>query len=116
MEAGRPIVSTAVGGVPDLIEDGVHGRLVAPRDPGALAGAISDLLRNPAEGAALGARARERRQHEFTMQAMVQRFEALYLQLLDDDREGDEPTAGDRSPGPSPGPAADTNSDGTRVS
>lgn len=82
MEAARPIVATRVGGIPDLIDDGVHGSLVAPRDPQALASAIGDLLADPARGAQMGARARERRQREFTMEAMVQRFESLYLRLL----------------------------------
>ena len=39
MAAGKPVVSTRVGGVPELVEDGVHGLLVEPRDPAALAGA-----------------------------------------------------------------------------
>ena len=49
MEAARPIVATRVGGVPDLIDDGVHGRLVEPQDPDAFAAAIADLLRDPAK-------------------------------------------------------------------
>lgn len=82
METERPIVATRVGGIPDIIDDGVHGLLVAPRDPQALASAIGELLADPARGAQMGARARERRQREFTMAAMVKRFEDLYLRLL----------------------------------
>lgn len=82
MEAGLPIVATRVGGVPDLIEDGVHGLLVEPREPGALAAAIADLLRDRHRASALGARARERRRREFDLDAMVHNIEALYEELL----------------------------------
>jgi glycosyltransferase involved in cell wall biosynthesis len=82
MAGGRPIVATSVGGVPDLIEDGVHGRLVPPGSPEALAQAIAELLRDPARAAQMGQRARERRESEFGVGAMVARIEALYRQLL----------------------------------
>jgi glycosyltransferase involved in cell wall biosynthesis len=82
MAAARPIVSTRVGGIPDLIDDGVHGLLVAPGDAQALAGAIDALLRDPARGRALGERARERRRAEFDLDVMVGKVEALYEELL----------------------------------
>jgi glycosyltransferase involved in cell wall biosynthesis len=47
MAAGRPVVATAVGGNPRLIEDGVTGLLVPPEDPAALAHAVARLLREP---------------------------------------------------------------------
>jgi glycosyltransferase involved in cell wall biosynthesis len=82
MEAGLPIVATRVGGVPDLIDDGVHGLLVEPGDPAALARAVEELLADPARGAALGERARERRRREFDLDVMVASVEALYEELL----------------------------------
>jgi glycosyltransferase involved in cell wall biosynthesis len=82
MEAGLPIVATRVGGVPDLIEDDVHGLLVEPGDPAGLAAAIDDLLSDRARAAALGARARERRRREFALDVMVDNVEALYEELL----------------------------------
>jgi glycosyltransferase involved in cell wall biosynthesis len=82
MAAGRPVVATAVGGLPDLIDDGVHGRLVAPGDPRALAGAIGALLDDPQTAHAMGARGAERQAREFDLDAMVQRFSALYRELL----------------------------------
>lgn len=47
MACGRASAATAVGGLPELIEDGRHGRLVPPRDPAAMAEAIIDLLDRP---------------------------------------------------------------------
>jgi glycosyltransferase involved in cell wall biosynthesis len=81
MEAARPIVATRVGGVPDLIDDGVHGRLVEPQDPQAFAAAVAELLRDPEHARELGARARERRRTEFDIDVMVRRLEALYEEL-----------------------------------
>ncbi len=82
MEAALPVVATAVGGVPDLIEPGVHGLLVPPGDPSALAGAISELLRDPERARTMGARGQERRRREFDIDVLVHRLEDLYLELL----------------------------------
>jgi glycosyltransferase involved in cell wall biosynthesis len=82
MDAGLPVVATTVGGVPDLIEPGVHGLLVPPRDPTALAAAIADLLREPERAAAMAARAREHRRAEFDIDVLVRRLEDLYCDLL----------------------------------
>jgi glycosyltransferase involved in cell wall biosynthesis len=81
MEAGKPVVATRVGGVPDMIEDGVSGLLVEPRDPDHLAAAIATLLRDPDRAAAMGRAAQERRRQEFSIEAMVGRVEALYEEL-----------------------------------
>jgi len=81
MAAGKPVVSTRVGGVPELVEDGVHGLLVEPRDPGALAAAIGRLLHDPAEARRLGEQGRERQQRELSLDAMVRKIEDLYEEL-----------------------------------
>jgi glycosyltransferase involved in cell wall biosynthesis len=83
MAAGKPIVATAVGGIPDLLEHGVHGLLVPRRDPAALAGRIAELLRDPARGRALGERARERQRRELDFDATVRRLEELYVTLVE---------------------------------
>lgn len=47
MTCGRPVLATRVGGIPEVIDDGVQGRLVPPEDPSALAKAIDELFENP---------------------------------------------------------------------
>lgn len=81
MEGGLAVVATAVGGVPDLVADGVNGLLVKPRDPDALAAAIATLLDDPERRRAMGERGRERRRAEFGIDAMVRRVERLYGEL-----------------------------------
>jgi glycosyltransferase involved in cell wall biosynthesis len=58
MAAGRPVVATRVGVIPELISDGETGRLVEPGDAVAMAAALLDLLRDPETGRTLGAAAR----------------------------------------------------------
>jgi glycosyltransferase involved in cell wall biosynthesis len=82
MEAGLPIVATSVGGIPDLIDDGVHGRLVAPGDPAGLARGLEEMLADRDAARAMGARARERRRREFDLDVMVENVDALYEELL----------------------------------
>ena len=81
MDAGLPVVATRVGGVPDLIDDGVHGLLVEPGDPASLAAAMAELLRDPERARAMGERGRERRRSEFSIEATVRRLERLYEDL-----------------------------------
>jgi glycosyltransferase involved in cell wall biosynthesis len=82
MAAGRAVVATAVGGNLRLIEHGVHGLLVPPGDPAALAAAVGRLLDDPALAARLGAAARRRAEERYSRQAMVRRFEEFYRGLV----------------------------------
>ncbi|HET7137538.1 MAG TPA: glycosyltransferase [Gaiellaceae bacterium] len=81
MGAGKAVVATAVGGVPDLIEDGVHGVLIEPGDDGALVAAVDGLLRDEGWRARLGAAARARQESEFAIESVVNRIEDLYDEL-----------------------------------
>ncbi|MGO9249715.1 MAG: glycosyltransferase family 4 protein [Solirubrobacteraceae bacterium] len=83
MAGAAPIVATAVGGVPELIEDGVHGLLVRPGDPVELATAIRRLLDDRPLAIQLGQAARERQRANFDVDVMVRRLEGLYLELYD---------------------------------
>ena len=82
MAAGVPVVATAVGGLPEAVEDGVSGLLVAPRDAAALGRAISSLLADGARAARLGAAGRERVREQFSDERMVRDTEQFYLALL----------------------------------
>jgi glycosyltransferase involved in cell wall biosynthesis len=82
MAAGRAIVATAVGGTLRLIEDGVHGLLVPPGDPDALAKAIGRLLDEPGLATRLGTAARRRVEEKYSREVMVRSFEAFYHQLV----------------------------------
>jgi glycosyltransferase involved in cell wall biosynthesis len=81
MALAAPIVATAVGGVPDLIEDGVHGLLVPPHSPDALADGIGRLLDDRSLAARMGEAARERQRAEFDLDVVVRRLEGLYAEL-----------------------------------
>jgi glycosyltransferase involved in cell wall biosynthesis len=88
MDAGLPVVGTRVGGIPDLIDDGVEGLLVEPRDPDGLATGIARLLDDPEEARRMGERGRERRRREFDIDVMVRNLENLYLDLFAGTRRG----------------------------
>jgi glycosyltransferase involved in cell wall biosynthesis len=78
MGAARPIVASAVAGIPEVIDDGVHGLLAPERDSAALAAAIARLLSDRALAQRLGAAARQRVLDELTWDATAGRFEAVY--------------------------------------
>ena len=81
MEAGKPVVATRVGGVPDQVVDGETGILVAPQNPEALAAAIAGLLNDRSRAEAMGRAGRERRRAEFSIEATTRRVEELYEEL-----------------------------------
>ncbi len=78
MGAGRPVVASRVAGVPDVIDDGVHGLVVPERNPDALAAAIMRLLANPDLAKRLGAAARTRVERELTWERTAERFEEVF--------------------------------------
>jgi glycosyltransferase involved in cell wall biosynthesis len=82
MALGRPVVASAAGGNPELVEDGTSGLLVPPRDPAAVAAAVRRFLSDPALEARLGAAARERVVRGFSTEIRLDRIEELYSRLI----------------------------------
>lgn len=82
MAAGRPVVASAVGPIPEVVAAGETGLLVPPEDPVALADAIVRVLLNPDLADRLGRAGRRRVERCFGIERMVTQTEAVYQDLL----------------------------------
>ena len=81
MACGLPIVATRVGGTPEVVTDGVTGRLVEPSDPSDLARGILTMWPASEDARAMGTAAREQAVRYFDVRRMVSEYESMYLQL-----------------------------------
>jgi glycosyltransferase involved in cell wall biosynthesis len=84
MACGTPVVASRVGGIPELVDDGVTGLLVPPGDADALADAIVALLGDPARRAQMGRRGREKAVAEYGVEKIVGQTLAFYQSALND--------------------------------
>jgi glycosyltransferase involved in cell wall biosynthesis len=84
MALSRPVVASNVGGIPEMIEDGVTGLLVPPRDPEALAGAIVRLLRDHQLADILGRAGHDLVHRRFCLEQMIGSIEDLYDEAVGD--------------------------------
>lgn len=82
MMRGRPIVASAVGGVPEVLSDGVNGRLVPPGDVQALASALEQFHRKFDHAQQLGRRARAEARERYAWPSVVAAFETVYDEVL----------------------------------
>lgn len=82
MAAGKPIVATRVGGVPELLRSGITGLLVEPGRPDEMAAALRILLASEARRERLGREARRSVEHRFDSRRTSRSFEELYQTLL----------------------------------
>jgi glycosyltransferase involved in cell wall biosynthesis len=78
LATGLPVISSAVGGVPEIIEDAVSGLLVPPGDVAALVLAIRRLLHDPHQRAQIGKAGRQRVEQQFTIAHCAQRLAEVY--------------------------------------
>jgi glycosyltransferase involved in cell wall biosynthesis len=78
----RPVVASAVGGIPEVVEDGVHGRLVAAGDPDALAGALEGFHRLADAAGRLGRAGARLVRERYVWDRVVEDFEAVYDEVL----------------------------------
>lgn len=77
----RPVVATTVGGLPVLVEHGRSGLLVPPRDPARLAGALEELLTEPARAARMGEHGRLLVEQRHSWELVARQHAALYREL-----------------------------------
>jgi glycosyltransferase involved in cell wall biosynthesis len=81
--SGVPIIATKVGGLPDLVQEGVSGRLVPPRNPQAIAEAILAALQNRAETQRLAVAGHKMTRHLFDVERTAAEVAQIYTALLD---------------------------------
>jgi len=81
MAAGKPIVATKVGGVPEIVKDGITGILVHPSNPGEMASAITEILNNQSIADSMGKEGRKRAE-SFDILFAVEKLESLYGNLF----------------------------------
>ena len=82
MATGLPVIATDVGGNRELVDAGRTGEIVPSADPHALAARILAYVRDPEAGRAAGRAGRARMEREFSLEAMLGRYRALYDRLL----------------------------------
>lgn len=82
MACGLPVVAFEVGGIPELVRPGHSGHLALPEDVESLAGGIRAMLADPASACAMGMRARELVEAEFTLEKQVSETLALYRDVM----------------------------------
>jgi len=82
MASGLPVVASNVGGIPEIVEDGVSGFLVPPKNPEKLASAINRLLGDRRLSKKIGLRGREIVEEKFTLEGTIQETEEVYRSLV----------------------------------
>ena len=82
MAARRPVVASNVGGIPDIVQEGITGRLVRPGQSDEFAAAISELLSNPEAMARMGSEGRRRVETNFSDAAQLPSVMNIYERIL----------------------------------
>jgi len=82
MACGLPVVATAVGGIPELVDHNRTGLLVPPGDPVAMSAALMSLMRNPEIRKSMGVAGRQRALVDYSVPRMVQRTEAVLREVV----------------------------------
>jgi len=87
--AGRTVIASDVGGIPEVIEDGVTGRLVAAANPALLAEVIDQMLDDPTTAARLAETGKQRATSQFSAEAMVEGNIRVHRELLEELQSGE---------------------------
>ena len=90
MACETPVVASAVGGILEVVEDGVTGLLVPPARPGDLAAALRRVLDNPELGRRLGRAGRRRVEERFSWASVAERTEQVYGEAIAEFRRAEE--------------------------
>lgn len=83
MAMSKPVIATSIGGIPEVINSGINGLLVPPKDHEALAENICELIQNETRARDLGISALETVRARFSLKTMLDHYEALYNKVLD---------------------------------
>jgi glycosyltransferase involved in cell wall biosynthesis len=86
---GKPVIATTVGGIPDVVDNGLTGLLVPPADPRSLAGAIVDLLSDHRARREMGRRARQKADGALSWTGIAQRTLRVYEEALSAHAQGE---------------------------
>jgi len=89
MAAAKPVVASLTGGIPDLVRHNETGLLVPPGNQAALAESIQWLIENPEDARLMGLKGRQRCE-QFSLQAMIEKLDKLYRDLLGEEQGGGE--------------------------
>jgi glycosyltransferase involved in cell wall biosynthesis len=80
--SGVPIVATEVGGIPEVVKDGINGCLIPPRDPKAISQAVVKLLSDPEGARRMGAEGKRIVEREYSIESMVEGNLRAYEKVL----------------------------------
>jgi glycosyltransferase involved in cell wall biosynthesis len=83
MAMGKPVIATAVGGIPDIVTSGVTGILIPPEDPAALVRALVQTLGDPGSARRLGEEGRRLVEQEYTVEKMAEKVYRVYQQVYE---------------------------------
>jgi glycosyltransferase involved in cell wall biosynthesis len=81
MAAALPVISTPLGGIPEMVEQDVNGELVPERDPAAICAAIERLISDPERARRLGDRGRQIAQEKFSIETSARALIELFQQI-----------------------------------
>jgi glycosyltransferase involved in cell wall biosynthesis len=90
MAMGKPVIATEVGGIPEIVTSGVHGVLIPPEDPAALAKAMVQVLGDPESARRLGEAGRRLVEQEYTVEKMAEKVYRVYQKVYER-KQGNSP-------------------------
>lgn len=82
MMLGKPVIASGVGGLPEVVENGETGLIVAPKDSSALSTAIKWLLGNPQITSEMGIKAKERAENKFSLEQMMEEYSRYFKKIV----------------------------------